>query len=122
LRALGYDFKVPLLAGDHVTEEDGTGFVHTAPGHGREDFEIWMQHGPELVKRSIDPAIPFTVDADGRFTKEAPGSKANASSTMRATRGRQRRGHQGAGGGQRPDRARVGSSTSIRTPGARRSP
>jgi len=73
LRALGYDFKVPLLAGDHVTEEDGTGFVHTAPGHGREDFEIWMQHGPELVKRSIDPAIPFTVDADGRFTKEAPG-------------------------------------------------
>jgi isoleucyl-tRNA synthetase len=73
LRALGYDFKVPLLAGDHVTDEDGTGFVHTAPGHGREDFEIWTQHAPELEKRGIDPAIPFTVDGDGRFTKEAPG-------------------------------------------------
>jgi isoleucyl-tRNA synthetase len=73
LRALGYDFKVPLLAGDHVTDEDGTGFVHTAPGHGREDFEIWTQHTPELAKRGIDPVIPFTVDGDGRFTKEAPG-------------------------------------------------
>src|SRR5262249_6540163 len=29
----GYDFKVPLLAGDHVTDDAGTGFVHTAPGH-----------------------------------------------------------------------------------------
>jgi isoleucyl-tRNA synthetase len=73
LRALGYDFKVPLLGGDHVTDEDGTGFVHTAPGHGREDFEIWMQHASELEKAGIDPAIPFTVDGDGRFTKEAPG-------------------------------------------------
>jgi len=34
----GYDFSVPLLAGDHVTDDAGTGFVHTAPGHGREDF------------------------------------------------------------------------------------
>jgi isoleucyl-tRNA synthetase len=73
LRGLGYDFKVPLLAGDHVTDEDGTGFVHTAPGHGREDFEIWTQHAPGLEKRGIDPVIPFTVDGDGRFTKEAPG-------------------------------------------------
>ncbi|MET0315149.1 MAG: class I tRNA ligase family protein, partial [Hansschlegelia sp.] len=32
LRALGYDFGVPLLAGDHVTDDAGTGFVHTAPG------------------------------------------------------------------------------------------
>ena len=32
---------VPLLAGDHVTDDAGTGFVHTAPGHGREDFEVW---------------------------------------------------------------------------------
>ena len=29
------DFDVPLLDGDHVTDEAGTGFVHTAPGHGR---------------------------------------------------------------------------------------
>ena len=41
LRGSGYDFDVPLLAGEHVTEDTGTGFVHTAPGHGTEDFEIW---------------------------------------------------------------------------------
>src|SRR5690606_8429746 len=41
LREGGYDFPVPLLDGDHVTEETGTGFVHTAPGHGADDFEIW---------------------------------------------------------------------------------
>ena len=37
----GYQFVVPLLAGDHVSDDAGTGFVHTAPGHGREDFEVW---------------------------------------------------------------------------------
>src|SRR5690606_1632951 len=37
----GYQFDVPLLDGDHVTDDAGTGFVHTAPGHGREDFDIW---------------------------------------------------------------------------------
>ena len=37
----GYAFAVPLLAGDHVTDDAGTGFVHTAPGHGREDFDMW---------------------------------------------------------------------------------
>src|SRR5499427_279600 len=73
LREVGYSFDVPLLAGDHVTDEDGTGFVHTAPGHGREDFDIWMEEAPKLQRRGIDTAIPFTVDADGRFTNEAPG-------------------------------------------------
>jgi isoleucyl-tRNA synthetase len=73
LKSLGYDFKVPLLDGDHVTDEDGTGFVHTAPGHGREDFEIWMENGQKLRQRGIDTAIPFTVDGDGRFTAEVPG-------------------------------------------------
>jgi len=72
-RGPGYAFDVPLLAGDHVTDEDGTGFVHTAPGHGREDFDIWMEYAPKLRQRGIDTDIPFTVDADGRFTKEAPG-------------------------------------------------
>jgi isoleucyl-tRNA synthetase len=73
LRGKGYDFDVPLLDGDHVTDEDGTGFVHTAPGHGRDDFDIWMANGRQLSERGIDTHIPFTVDADGRFTKEAPG-------------------------------------------------
>ena len=71
--ASGYDFDVPLLDGDHVTDDAGTGFVHTAPGHGREDFDIWMASGRELAERGIDTHIPYTVDADGCFTKDAPG-------------------------------------------------
>ena len=69
----GYDFDVPLLAGEHVTEDTGTGFVHTAPGHGTDDFEIWAANETTLRQRRIDTKIPFTVDADGYFTKEAPG-------------------------------------------------
>ena len=69
----GYGFDVPTLAGEHVTEEAGTGFVHTAPGHGREDFDIWMEHRRELEESGVDTAIPYTVDADGRFTSDAPG-------------------------------------------------
>ncbi|WP_297299630.1 isoleucine--tRNA ligase [uncultured Methylovirgula sp.] len=70
---LGYDFDVPLFDGEHVTEDTGTGFVHTAPGHGRDDFDIWMAHGRELAARGIDTRIPYTVDADGFLTEEAPG-------------------------------------------------
>lgn len=69
----GYEFDVPMLAGDHVTDEAGTGFVHTAPGHGRDDFDAWMDAAPELRQRGIDAAIPFTVDDAGFFTKDAPG-------------------------------------------------
>jgi isoleucyl-tRNA synthetase len=73
LSAEGYDFPVPLLAGNHVTDDVGTGFVHTAPGHGREDFDIWMANARDLQALGIDTAIPYTVDADGRFTGAAPG-------------------------------------------------
>jgi isoleucyl-tRNA synthetase len=68
-----YDFAVPLLAGDHVTEDTGTGFVHTAPGHGREDFNVWTANTQKLAARGINTVIPYTVDADGRFTEQAPG-------------------------------------------------
>ena len=51
-----------VVLGEHVTSEEGTGCVHTAPGHGREDFEIGRQYGlPVLVP----------VDDRGRFTSEA---------------------------------------------------
>ncbi|MFZ4122779.1 MAG: isoleucine--tRNA ligase, partial [Caulobacterales bacterium] len=63
----GYDFEVPLLSGDHVTDDAGTGFVHTAPGHGQDDFAIWLKSG------FSQKDIPFTVDEEGRYTKEAPG-------------------------------------------------
>ena len=69
----GYDFDVPLLAGDHVTDDAGTGFVHTAPGHGREDFEIWTANARALEARGINPAIPYTVDENGALTAHAPG-------------------------------------------------
>jgi isoleucyl-tRNA synthetase len=54
-----YGFSVPLLAGDHVTEETGTGFVHTAPGHGADDYVVWQAHGHR--------EIPDTVDEDGAY-------------------------------------------------------
>jgi isoleucyl-tRNA synthetase len=68
-----YTFAVPLLAGDHVTDDAGTGFVHTAPGHGREDFEVWTANARALEARGINTAIPYTVDENGAFTEQAPG-------------------------------------------------
>ncbi|ABD08874.1 Isoleucyl-tRNA synthetase [Rhodopseudomonas palustris HaA2] len=69
----GYEFTVPLLDGDHVTDDTGTGFVHTAPGHGREDFDIWMHNARALEARGIASTIPYTVDENGALTDHAPG-------------------------------------------------
>jgi len=69
----GYKFPVPVLVGDHVTDDIGTGFVHTAPGHGRDDFDIWMTNARKLASLGINTAIPYTVDGDGFFTDQAPG-------------------------------------------------
>ena len=68
-----YEFLVPLLDGDHVSDDAGTGFVHTAPGHGREDFDIWTANARALEARGINSAIPYTVDENGAFTEQAPG-------------------------------------------------
>ncbi len=87
LANLGYGFDVPLLDGDHVTDDAGTGFVHTAPGHGREDFEIWMSSGRMLAERGIETRIPYTVDGDGRFTKEAPGFEGRQVITEKGDKG-----------------------------------
>jgi isoleucyl-tRNA synthetase len=59
----GFDFDVPLLDGDHVTVDAGTGFVHTAPGHGQEDYEVGLRYNLE---------IPQTVSEDGTFYKHVP--------------------------------------------------
>ncbi|TIU95782.1 MAG: isoleucine--tRNA ligase, partial [Mesorhizobium sp.] len=69
----GYEFPVPMIAGEHVTDDAGTGFVHTAPSHGREDFDAWTDAVAELIKRGVDTSIPFPVDDAGFFTKDAPG-------------------------------------------------
>ena len=62
----GYGFDVPMLAGDHVTDDAGTGFVHTAPGHGADDYLVWLKSG-----RSLD-SIPDTVDPDGAYYPHVP--------------------------------------------------
>lgn len=53
-----------VILGDHVTLEGGTGCVHTAPGHGVEDFEVCVNHYPQLP-------IVVPVDDAGRLTEEA---------------------------------------------------
>jgi isoleucyl-tRNA synthetase len=73
LHAMGYGFTVPLLEGDHVTDDTGTGFVHTAPGHGREDFEVWTANARVLEANGVSSVIPYTVDEHGAFTAQAPG-------------------------------------------------
>mgnify|MGYP006252013983 FL=1 len=40
-----WDYDVPIIEGDHVTEEAGTGFVHTAPSHGADDYECFVKRG-----------------------------------------------------------------------------
>ncbi|WP_270935283.1 isoleucine--tRNA ligase [Falsiroseomonas oryzae] len=60
----GYAFDVPLLPGDFVTTEAGTGFVHIAPGHGEDDFNLGRAHGLP---------VPETVGDDGTYTVQAPG-------------------------------------------------
>ncbi|MGH7023834.1 MAG: isoleucine--tRNA ligase [Caulobacteraceae bacterium] len=60
----GYGFAVPMLSGDHVTEEAGTGFVHTAPGHGADDYALWVAAGHR--------DIPETVDEDGAYFAHVP--------------------------------------------------
>ncbi|MDB5406704.1 MAG: ileS, partial [Rhodospirillales bacterium] len=63
LHGQGYDFPVPLLAGDFVSESDGTGFVHMAPGHGEDDFVLCRKMGIE---------VPQTVGADGAYYAHVP--------------------------------------------------
>jgi len=70
---VAYSFPVPLLAGSHVSADAGTGFVHTAPSHGREDFDAWNAARPQLAARGISAEIPFPVDDAGYYTADAPG-------------------------------------------------
>ena len=93
----GYEFTVPLLAGDHVTDDTGTGFVHTAPGHGREDFDVWTANARELDARGINTTIPYTVDENGAFTDQAPGFIGKRVHQRQGRKGRRQRGRdQGA--------------------------
>jgi isoleucyl-tRNA synthetase len=71
LRGKGYEFDVPLLPGEHVTADTGTGFVHTAPGHGEEDFELILKNFPDYAR--TNPEAFAVVAEDGGLTQHAPG-------------------------------------------------
>jgi len=58
-----WDFDVPMLPGDHVTDEAGTGFVHTAPSHGDDDYQIGQKHGLPMT---------YNVLEDGSFRADLP--------------------------------------------------
>ena len=59
----GYDFEVPLLAANFVEMDTGSGFVHIAPGHGADDWELGIANGI---------AVPDTVGGDGLYFDHVP--------------------------------------------------
>ncbi|MGQ0526509.1 MAG: isoleucine--tRNA ligase [Alphaproteobacteria bacterium] len=63
LRGQGYDHDVKLFPGDFVTDDAGTGFVHIAPGHGVDDFNLGMQYGIEVTDN---------VAGDGTYRAHVP--------------------------------------------------
>nr|WP_243448373.1 isoleucine--tRNA ligase [Candidatus Thiosymbion oneisti] len=63
LRHPFYDREVPIILGEHVTLDAGTGAVHTAPGHGLEDYVVGLRYGL---------AVDNPVGGDGRFLADTP--------------------------------------------------
>ena len=59
----GYEFDVPLLSADFVEMDTGSGFVHIAPGHGSDDWELGIANGI---------TIPDTIDANGLYYEDIP--------------------------------------------------
>ena len=62
-RGRGYDFAIPFYPARFVNDEEGTGFVHIAPGHGADDYELGRAQGLE---------VPQTVDETGCFYDHVP--------------------------------------------------
>jgi len=58
-----YEREVPVILGDHVTAEAGTGAVHTAPGHGQDDYVVGQRYGL---------AVDNPVDGNGCFVPDTP--------------------------------------------------
>jgi isoleucyl-tRNA synthetase len=58
-----WDFDVPMLPGDHVTDDAGTGFVHTAPSHGDDDYQMGVKFGLPMT---------YNVEADGTYRRDLP--------------------------------------------------
>ena len=69
LKTDGYNFTVPMLPADFVTTDQGSGFVHIAPGAGADDFELGLRHGLEVVTNVNDAGkfydhIPLVAGLD----------------------------------------------------------
>jgi isoleucyl-tRNA synthetase len=58
-----WDYDVPMLPGDHVTDDAGTGFVHTAPSHGDDDYQMGVKFGLPMT---------YNVEADGSYRPDLP--------------------------------------------------
>ncbi|MGP9804699.1 isoleucine--tRNA ligase [Paracoccus sp. NSM] len=58
-----WDYDVPMLPGDHVTDEAGTGFVHTAPSHGDDDYQLGLRFKLPMT---------YNVEPDGSYRKDLP--------------------------------------------------
>ena len=69
LRHPFYDREIPLVLGDHVSAEDGTGAVHTAPGHGAEDFAVGKQYG---IVDATPANVLNPVGANGVYLSGTP--------------------------------------------------
>ncbi|NLB59236.1 MAG: isoleucine--tRNA ligase, partial [Gammaproteobacteria bacterium] len=69
LRHPFYERDIPLILGEHVSADDGTGAVHTAPGHGQEDFAVGQAYG---INERYSAAELNPVDARGVYLDSAP--------------------------------------------------
>jgi isoleucyl-tRNA synthetase len=58
-----WDYDVPMLPAEHVTDDAGTGFVHTAPSHGDDDYQIGVKFGLPMT---------YNVDPDGSYRADLP--------------------------------------------------
>lgn len=78
-----WDYDVPMIDGDHVTDEAGTGFVHTAPSHGADDYECFVKRGwTDRMTHNVnedsafEPFVPFFADLRV-FDRKGKEGKAN---------------------------------------------
>ena len=66
-----WDFDVPVFPADYVTDDAGTGFVHTAPGHGADDYNTFVKH-KETFAACGTPEVPHTVGEDSSYLPGVP--------------------------------------------------
>ena len=95
-----WDYEVPMLEGDFVTDDAGTGFVHMAPSHGADDYELFVKNG--LVDRMTHNVLEdFVLRAARPVLRRAAGLRRQGQGGQG-----QRRRHREAGRGRRARRAR----------------